>query len=139
MILIDTIVIWEPMRPAPDPRVIEWLGAQALETLYLNTIIVAELRFGVRSLPRGRRRNRLLNDIERQVLPMFAGRVLVFDMAASQAYARLMANARMAGLAISVTDGYIAAIAVANGMKLSTRDTALFEASGLEVVDPWAA
>ena len=137
MILVDTNVVSEPMRPAPDPRVIEWLGAQALETLYLNTIIVAELRFGVWSLPRGRRRERLLNDIERQVLPMFAGRVLVFDMAASQAYAQLMAKARMSGLAISVTDGYIAATAVANGMKVATRDTAPFEASGLEVVDPW--
>ena len=60
-------------------------------------------------------------------------------IATSQAYATLMANARMAGLAISVTDGYIAAIAVANGMKMATRDTAPFEASGLEVVDPWAA
>ncbi len=139
MILVDTSVISEPMRPAPDPRVIEWLGAQALETLYLNTIVVAELRFGAWSLPRGRRRNRLLDDIERQVLPMFAGRVLVFDMAASQAYAQLMARARMSGRAISVTDGYIAAIAVANGMKMATRDTAPFEASGLEVVDPWAA
>ena len=139
MILVDTNVISEPMRPAPDPRVIEWLGAQALETLYLNTIVVAELRFGVWSLPRGRRRNRLLHDIERQVLPMFAGRVLVFDMAASQAYAQLMAEARMSGRAISVTDGYIAATAVANGMKMATRDTAPFEASGLEVVDPWTA
>ncbi len=139
MILVDTNVISEPMRPAPDPRVIEWLGAQALETLYLNTIVVAELRFGVWSLPRGRRRNRLLDDIERRVLPMFAGRVLVFDMAASQAYAQLMAKARMSGWAISVTDGYIAATAVANGMKIATRDTAPFEASGLEVVDPWTA
>lgn len=139
MIQVDTNVISEPMRPAPDPRVIEWLGAQALETLYLNTIVVAELRFGVWSLPRGRRRNRLLDDIERRVLPMFAGRVLVFDMAASQAYAQLMAKARMSGWAISVTDGYIAATAVANGMKIATRDTAPFEASGLEVVDPWTA
>ena len=139
MILVDTNVISEPMRPAPDPRVIEWLGAQALETLYLNTIVVAELRFGVWSLPRGRRRNRLLDDIERRVLPMFAGRVLVFDMAASQAYAQLMAKARMSRWAISVTDGYIAATAVANGMKIATRDTAPFEASGLEVVDPWTA
>ncbi len=139
MILVDSNVISEPMRPAPDPRVIEWLGAQALETLYLNTIVVAELRFGVWSLPRGRRRNRLLDDIERRVLPMFAGRVLVFDMAASQAYAQLMAKARMSGWAISVTDGYIAATAVANGMKIATRDTAPFEASGLEVVDPWTA
>ena len=70
---------------------------------------------------------------------MFAGRVLVFDMAASQAYAQLMAKARMSGWAISVTDGYIAATAVANGMKIATRDTAPFEASGLEVVDPWTA
>ena len=139
MILVDTNVVSEPLRRAPEPRVAGWLDAQALETLYLSAITVAELRFGVRSLPAGRRRDRLHEDLEEQVLPMFAGRVLAFDLAASQAYAELMAKARSGGRTIPVPDAYIAAIAAANGMMVATRDTAPFEAAELKTVDPWTA
>ncbi|MDD9991557.1 MAG: type II toxin-antitoxin system VapC family toxin [Rhodospirillales bacterium] len=137
MILVDTNVVSEPLRGAPEPRVSAWLDAQALETLYLSAITVAELRFGVQSLPAGRRRDRLHEDLERQILPMFAGRVLAFDLPASQAYAALMAKARSEGRTIPVSDGYIAATAAANGMMVATRDTAPFEAAGLKTVDPW--
>ncbi len=137
MILVDTNAVSEPLRRAPEPRVAEWLDAQALETLYLSAITVAELRFGVCSLPAGRRRDRLHEDLEERVLPMFAGRVLSFDLAASQAYAELMAKARSEGRTIPVSDGYIAATAAANGMMVATRDTAPFEAAGLKTVDPW--
>ena len=139
MILVDANVVSEPLRPAPEPRVAEWLDAQALETLYPSAITVAELRFGVHSLPAGLRRERLHGDLEQEVLPMFAGRVLAFDLAASQAYAELMARARSAGRAVSASDGYIAATAAANGMTVATRDTAPFKAAGLETIDPWMA
>ena len=76
MILVDTNVVSEPLRRTPEPRVAAWLDAQALETLYLSVITVAKLRFGVCSLPAGRRRDRLHEDLEGQVLPMFAGSVL---------------------------------------------------------------
>lgn len=81
MILVDTNVVSEPLRRAPEQRVTEWLDAQALETLYLSAITVAELRSGVRALPEGKRRNRLNEDLEQQVLPMYAGHVLAFDPA----------------------------------------------------------
>ncbi|MDE0507140.1 MAG: type II toxin-antitoxin system VapC family toxin [Gammaproteobacteria bacterium] len=139
MILVDTNVVSEPLRENPEPRVANWLDAQALETLYLSAITVAELRFGVHALPKGRRRGRLHDHLEQQVLPLFAGRVLVFDLPASQAYAELMAKARSAGRAISVSDGYIAATAAANAMIVATRDTAPFEAAGLKTIDPWSA
>ena len=139
MILVDINVVSEPLRRAPEPRVAGWLDAQALETLYLSAITVAELRFGVQSLPAGRRRNRLHEDLEGQVLSMFAGRVLAFDLAASQAYADLMAMARSAGGAVPVSDGYIAATAAANGMIVATRDTAPFATVGLKTVNPWTA
>ena len=139
MILLDTNVVSEPLRKVADPRVAEWLDAQALETLYLSAITVAELRFGVLSLPVGRRRNQLRQDLERQVLPMFAGRILAFDLAASQDYAELMAKAQAVGRAISVSDGYIAATAAAHAMMVATRDTAPFETAGLKTVDPWSA
>ncbi len=137
MILIDTNVVSEPLRPSPEARVVAWIDAQPVATLYLSAITVAELRFGVASLPAGRRRTRLQENIERRVLPLFAGRVLPFDLAASQSYAELMARARSAGVAVSRSDGYIAAIAAANGMLIATRDTGPFEAAGLDVVNPW--
>ena len=95
------------------------------------------MRFGAQSLLAGRRRARLLEDLEEQVLTMFAGRVLAFDLPASQAYADLMAKARSEGRTIPVSDGYIAATAAANGMTVATRDIAPFEAAGLNTVNPW--
>jgi toxin FitB len=137
MILVDTNVISEPLRKTPDPVVIEWIDAQPLETLYLSAITVAELRFGVASLPTGKRRDRLHESMENRVLPLFAGRVLAFDLPASQAYPELMSRARAAGLAIGAADGYIAATAAANRMAVATRDAAAFEAAGIPVIDPW--
>ena len=137
MIVLDTNVISEPLRQAPESRVIEWIDAQPVETLYLSAITVAELRFGVASLPAGKRRDRLQESLEKQALPLFAGRILPFDMLASQSYGELMAKARAAGLAIGTADGYIAAIAAANGMMVATRDVSPFEAFGVAVINPW--
>lgn len=127
----------EPLRQAPEPRVIEWLDAQATETLFLASITVAELRAGVAQLPAGRRHAGLHENLEQQVLPLFAGRVLPFDLACTEAYAALMAKARGAGLALAAADGYIAAIAATHGFAVATRDTGPFEAAGLTVIDPW--
>ena len=137
MIVLDTNVISEPLRPAPENRVTEWINAQALETLYLSAITVAEVRCGLASLPAGKRRDRLQASLEKQVLPLFIGRVLPFDMSASQAYSELMAKARATGLAIATADGYIAATAAANGMMVATRDISPFKAAGLDVINPW--
>jgi toxin FitB len=137
MILVDTNVISEPLRKTPDPNVVAWIDAQPLETLYLSAITVAELRFGVASLPTGKRRQRLHESMENRVLPLFTGRVLAFDLPASQSYAELMSRARIAGLAIGAADGYIAATAAANRMAVATRDAAAFEAAGIPVIDPW--
>lgn len=137
MIVLDTNVISEPLRQAPENRVTEWVDAQALETLYLSAITVAEVRFGLASLPSSKRRDRLQASMEKQVLPLFAGRVLPFDISASQAYSKLMAKARAAGLAIGTADGYIAATAAANGMMVATRDVSPFKAAGLDVINPW--
>jgi predicted nucleic acid-binding protein len=137
MILLDTNLVSESMRPAPAARVVEWLDAQPLETLYLSAISVAELRAGVSLLPAGRRRADLHGHLERRVLPLFAGRVLPFDMACTSAYAGLLAQARAAGQGIGNADACIAAIAVANGLTVATRDTGPFQAAGLSVINPW--
>ena len=137
MILLDTNVVSEPLRLAPEPKVIEWIDAQPLETLFLSAITVAELRAGVALLPAGKRRSGLLQNLEKRVLPLFAGRVLPFDLACTQPYAELMTRARTAGLAVATADGCIAAIAVANGLTVATRDTGAFEAAGVTVINPW--
>jgi toxin FitB len=137
MILLDTNVISEPLRREPELRVIEWIDAQPLETLYLSAITVAELRAGVALMPVGKRRKVLHEQIETRVLPMFVGRMLPFDLAASKAYAELLAKARQAGSGIQTADACIAAIASANGFKIATRDTSPFEAAGLDVLNPW--
>lgn len=137
MIILDTNVISEPLRQSPDSRVIEWIDAQMLETLYLSAITLAELRFGMASLPAGKRRERLQKSLEQEIVPLFAGRVLPFDVPASQAYSELMARARAAGLAIGTTDGYIAATASANSMMVATRDVSPFTAAGVKVINPW--
>ncbi|KWE40642.1 type II toxin-antitoxin system VapC family toxin [Burkholderia territorii] len=138
MILVDTNVISEPLRREPSGAVIEWLDAQIVETLFLSAISLAEMRFGVAALPAGRRRDWLDQSIEQRVLPLFRGRILPFDDAASKAYASLRAKARAAGHALVPADGFIAATAAANGLVVATRDVAPFEAAGLRVIDPWA-
>ena len=139
MILLDTNVISEPLRREPEPRVIQWIDAQLLETLYLSAITFAERRSGIALLPAGKRRTGLQENLEQRLLPLFAGRVLPFDLACTPAYAQLIANARKAGRAIAAADGYIAAIAAAHGFAVATRDISPFEAAGTTVINPWQA
>jgi predicted nucleic acid-binding protein len=115
MIVLDTNVISELWKAAPEPNVLAWIDAQSVETLYLSAVTVAELRFGLAAMPAGKRRSIYQERLEREVLTAFTGRVLPFDLDASQAYAELMARARAAGKAIGKADGYIAASAVARG------------------------
>jgi len=137
MILLDTNVISEPQRREPNARVLEWIDAQALETLYLSAITVAELRASIALMPAGKRRDSLHGNLEKRLLPMFANRVLSFDMACTKAYAELLAKCRAAGLAVETADAFIAAVALANGFAVATRDTRPFEAVGVNVINPW--
>jgi predicted nucleic acid-binding protein len=137
MIVLDTNVISELWKIEPDSNVLAWIDAQMVETLYLSTITIAELRFGLASMPDGKRRTIYQDRLEREVLPAFTGRILSFDLDASQAYAQLMARAKQAGKAIGKADGYIAAVAAARGLTVATRDTSPFEAAGINVINPW--
>ena len=137
MILVDTNVVSEPWKPMPDERVVAWIDAQIVETLYLSAVTVAELRFGIAAMPMGRKRTTLDNRLEHEVLPLFQGRVLSFDLEAARAYADLMAQAKMSGRAIGKADGYIAATAIARGFTVATRDIGPFKAAGLKFINPW--
>ena len=136
MILLDTNVVSEAMKPEPDRGVRDWLDAQAAETLFLSSVTVAELLFGIGALPRGRRKDKLAAALE-GVLELFAARILPFDVEAARRYADLAVKARAAGFPTS--DGYIAAIAAAQGFAVASRDTSAFAAAGLTVIDPWSA
>lgn len=137
MILLDTNVISEPLKASGDLNVLAWIDAQSIETLYLSTICLAELRFGIAVLPKGKRKDTLSKSLEQTILPLFAGRILAFDETASQAYATIRADARVQGQAIAPADGYIAAIAKANALTVATRDVNPFSAAGVAVVNPW--
>ena len=139
MILLDTNVISEPQRREPHVGVLEWIDAQALETLYLSVITVAELRAGIALIPAGKRRDSLHENLEKRLLPMFANRVLSFDMACTAAYAGLLAKSRADGLTVETADAFIAALALANGFAVATRDTRPFETAGVKVINPWEA
>lgn len=139
MIVLDTNVISELWRIAPNAHVLAWMDAQAMETLYLSAITVAELRYGLATMPEGKRRAIYQERLANEVLPAFEDRVLPFDLEASQAYADLMAQAKARGQAIGQADGYIAAIAATHGLMVATRDTSPFEHAGVNTINPWEA
>ncbi|MCA3369186.1 MAG: type II toxin-antitoxin system VapC family toxin [Acetobacteraceae bacterium] len=138
MILLDTNVISEAMKPAPERAVRDWLDAQAAETLFLSSVTIAELSFGIAALPKGRRKDNLSAALD-GLLELFAARILPFDTAAAQRYGELAAKARIAGRGFPTPDGYIAAIAAALGFVVATRDASPFAAAGLKVINPWNA
>lgn len=138
MILLDTNVISEAMMREPHPRVHAWLDAQAAETLFLSSITVAELLFGIGALPAGRRKDALAGALD-EVLDLFADRILAFDASAARRYADLAVGARAKGRGFPTPDGYIAAIAAAHGYAVASRDASAFQAAGLTVIDPWDA
>lgn len=138
MILLDTNVVSEAMKPAPDDAVRVWLNEQAAETLYLSSVTIAELMFGIGALPDGKRKEKLADALD-GVMELFADRVLPFDVGAARHYAELAVKARAAGKGFPTPDGYIAAIAASKGFAVATRDTSAFDAAGVAVIDPWRA
>jgi predicted nucleic acid-binding protein len=136
MIILDTNVVSEAMKPEPAPAVRDWLDEQGAETLYLSSVTVAELLFGVGVLPDGRRKQKLASTLD-GMLGLFAGRILPFDTDAARSYADLAVAARKAGNGFPTPDGYIAAVATARGFAVATRDTSAFRAAGVPIIDPW--
>ena len=138
MILLDTNVISEAIKPQPDPNVSAWLDAQAAETLYLSTVTLAEMQFGIGALPVGKRKAMLTEALD-GVVELFAGRILTFDVNAARKYGELAVKARAAGKGFPTPDGYIAAITAARGFTIASRDASAFLAAGIDVIDPWTA
>jgi predicted nucleic acid-binding protein len=136
MILLDTNVVSELMRPAPSEAVLAWFAAQDAADLYLSAIGEAELRRGAAMLPAGKRREQLMATIEAMIAEDFAGRILPFDSNAAQAFVLVFLERRAAGRPISFADGQIAATARAQGAAIATRNTADFAGCGIGTREP---
>ena len=139
MIILDTNVLSELLRPSPARQVEDWLSAQDGTQVYFTSIGEAELRHGVAIMPAGKRRAELSKAIEGMLSDDFRDRILPFDRAAARAYAAIAAERRAAGRPISQFDCQICAIARANDAVIATRNTADFEGCGVVLFDPWGA
>lgn len=137
MIVLDTNVISEPLKPRADPVVIRWLDAQDPETLYLTAVNLAEVLIGIALLPAGKRKRGMELGAQSLLAKLFANRLLSFDREAAIALSLLGSRAAAKGYPISVADCQIASIAAVHGFTVATRDTAPFLAAGVPIVNPW--
>lgn len=137
MIVVDTNVISEVMRPQPSPAVLDWLNAQDSNLLFITTVTLAEIRYGLRVLPDGLRRQQLKTRFEQFIAQAFEERVLDFTAPAAHAYAEIMGHRNETGRAMSLPDGQIAGIALAHGFAVATRNIKDFEDCGIKPINPF--
>lgn len=136
MIIVDTNVLSELMRPAPNGSVLGWMDRTRRRELCTTSIVIAELAAGVAALPQGGRRL-LLGDALDLMLESFEDRVLPFGIGAAMEYGRVVALRSLRGRPIDIADAQIAAVAISAGAALATRNTSEFEGLGVELVNPW--
>lgn len=137
--LLDTSVVSGLLRPKPEARVFEWVALHPLDALYVSAVTQAEMLYGARLLPAGKRRRELEGALRAIFSQDFAGRVLPFDTLAAPVYADIVAGRRRLGRPISQFDAQIASIARTHGTALVTRNTVDFADCGLTLIDPWTA
>jgi predicted nucleic acid-binding protein len=139
MILLDTNILSELMRPTPEAAVEQWLADQPAASVFISAITEAELRYGLALMPPGKRRSALAVEIENMLGEDFSGRILPFDSPAAVAFAEIAAERRQAGRPISQADAQVAAIARSRGAALATRNVPDFEGCGVEIINPWSS
>jgi toxin FitB len=137
MIVLDTNVISEALRPDPDSRVMAWLRLFRRRELWTSSVVLAELFSGVDLMPDGRRKQMLREKMEQLVSMLFSGQILTFDVAAARAYGSILASRQAMGRPIDEMDALIAATARACNASLATRNIADFEHCGIPLVNPW--
>lgn len=137
MILLDTNVVSEVMRTSPSESVFHWLNQQNIGILFISSITIAEICYGLRVLPTGKRRQQLETRFEAFVAQGFHQRILDFDESAARAYAEIMGICKEKGCPMSLPDGQIAAVAQVNRLTLATRNTRDFVACGIELINPF--
>jgi hypothetical protein len=138
MIVLDTNVVSEPLKPRPDASVLQWLDRQAPATLYLAAISQAELLAGVLALPAGKRRTELHRVLNNELASLFADRILPFGVQSAEAYARVFSAATAAGNPIHFADAAIAAIALEHNFLLATRNARDYKGTPVRLLNPWS-
>jgi toxin FitB len=137
MIVLDTNVVSELMRPAPEPDVTSWVDSLDVSDILLTAVTAAELMYGVARLPDGRRRRELRAKVEGLLAEDFRDRILPFDALAATHYADIVAGRERSGLQISMADGQIAAICRNWNVGLATRNVSDFVDTGVGLINPW--
>lgn len=137
MIVLDTNVLSEVLRRAPEPRVLDWLSEQPRASVFMTTITRGEILYGIRLLPAGKRRDGLWEAATKIFDVEFDGQVLAFDSAAADEFAEISAARRAYGRPIAQFDAQIAGITRSRGAQLATRNVSDFDACGFELVNPW--
>src|SRR5450755_841032 len=137
MIILDTNVLSELMRPKPSANVLRWIEKQPEMEVFTTSITEAEIFYGIEILPKGKRRDLLTAVAEAVFAEDFSGRVFGFDSEAARLFSKIMSSRRASGRPISQSDAQIAAIAKVARAKLATRDVQDFEQCGIDVVNPW--
>jgi predicted nucleic acid-binding protein len=137
VIILDTNVVSEGLRPRPQLKVRDWINAQPAETLFICAPVLAEIRFGIERLSAGVQRQRLADAAERMERSTFVNRILAFDAAAANVYGRISAQRYASGRPIGVVDCMIASIALTHGAAVATRDMHGFDGVGLLVINPF--
>jgi toxin FitB len=136
MIILDTNVVSELMRPEPAPGVASWVRARDRRELRMTAITLAEVRYGIARLPDGRRKQVLLGAAD-EIFSAFGDQVLAVDAAAAEHYAAIASSRERSGKPIAGFDALIAAVCRSQGALLATRNVADFDGTGVEVIDPW--
>jgi predicted nucleic acid-binding protein len=139
MIVLDTDVVSEVLRPVPEPSLLDWLAKQPRASLFTTTVTRGEVLYGIRLLSDGKRRRGLWDAAKKIFSDDFADQVLSFDSDAADMYAEIAASRRMAGKPISQFDAMIVAVARSRGASLATRNVKDFEDCGVDVINPWTA
>lgn len=137
MIILDTNVVSEFMTSPPASQVLEWLNAQSVTSLYLSTITIAEIGYGLRALPIGKRRKLLSERFDQFVATAFSERILSFDEDAANIYGEIMCHRKELGRPMSNLDGQIAAIARSKHFSVATRNIKDFEECQIELINPF--
>ncbi|AFZ27183.1 putative nucleic acid-binding protein, contains PIN domain [Cylindrospermum stagnale PCC 7417] len=137
MIILDTNVLSELMKPKRAETVFNWAVQQSLMSLFSTTITQAEILYGIALLPGGKRRDELSQAAKLMFSEDFAGRVLPFDQAAAVAFANIASQRRRNGTPISQADAQIAAICYTHGATIATRNVSDFEGCGISIINPW--
>lgn len=125
------------MKPSPSSKVINWLDQQETTKLFISTISIAEISYGLNALPEGRRRVQLVQAFNKAIIESFKHRVLSFDESAAYTYGKIMSKRKELGRPLSILDGQIAAIAYTQGSAIATRNVNDFTECGVEIINPF--